>query len=58
MSGVTVGCFNNATQVLRSVEEWSAGVPLEHSIMNAWVKAIEDSEHFVFIEVMISSLLW
>ena len=38
-------------QVLRSVEEWSAGVPLEHSVMNAWVKAIEEAEHFVFIEV-------
>jgi phospholipase D1/2 len=47
-----------SAQVLRSVEEWSAGVPLEHSIMNAWVKAIEDSEHFVFIEqqFFISSL--
>ena len=40
------------TQMLRSVCEWSAGVPLEHSIMNAWIQAIDKAEHFIFIEVI------
>jgi phospholipase D1/2 len=46
-------------QVLRSVTEWSAGVPLEHSIMNAWIHAIERAEHFIYIEqqFFISSLM-
>ncbi|KAI9725434.1 MAG: Phospholipase D1 [Chrysothrix sp. TS-e1954] len=39
-------------QMLRSASEWSIGTPntVEHSIMNAYVKLIEDSEHFVYIE--------
>ena len=39
-------------QLLRSSSTWSTGTPniTEHSIMNAYVKMIEESEHFVHIE--------
>ena len=39
-------------QLLRSSSMWSTGTPnvTEHSIMNAYVKMIEESEHFVHIE--------
>ncbi|KAL4894339.1 hypothetical protein BDV59DRAFT_17177 [Aspergillus ambiguus] len=39
-------------QILRSSSSWSTGTPdiTEHSIMNAYVKLIEESEHFVYIE--------
>ncbi|KAH8688861.1 hypothetical protein BGW36DRAFT_421216 [Talaromyces proteolyticus] len=39
-------------QILRSSSMWSTGTPdvTEHSIMNAYVKLIEQSEHFVYIE--------
>ncbi|OJD19879.1 hypothetical protein AJ78_00239 [Emergomyces pasteurianus Ep9510] len=39
-------------QILRSSSTWSTGTPdvTEHSIMNAYVKMIEQSEHFVYIE--------
>lgn len=39
-------------QILRSACNWSLGTPdvTEHSIMNAYVKLIEQSEHFVYIE--------
>ncbi|PCH02254.1 Phospholipase D family [Penicillium occitanis (nom. inval.)] len=39
-------------QILRSAGNWSLGTPdvTEHSIMNAYVKLIEQSEHFVYIE--------
>ena len=39
-------------QILRSCAMWSMGTPdrVEHSIMNAYVKTIEQSEHFVYIE--------
>ncbi|KAJ6153804.1 Phospholipase D eukaryota [Penicillium chermesinum] len=39
-------------QILRSSSMWSTGTPdvTEHSIMNAYVKLIEESEHFVYIE--------
>ncbi|GCB82152.1 hypothetical protein scyTo_0021540, partial [Scyliorhinus torazame] len=36
-------------QVLRSVECWSAGSS-EHSIYNAYLHVIRDSQHFVYIE--------
>ncbi|CAI8009389.1 Phospholipase D2 [Geodia barretti] len=51
--------LTTSAQMLRSVCEWSAGVPLEHSIMNAWIQAIDKAEHFIFIEqqFFISSLL-
>ncbi|KAH8428924.1 phospholipase D [Aspergillus melleus] len=39
-------------QILRSSSAWSTGTGdlTEHSIMNAYVKLIEESEHFVYIE--------
>ncbi|KAF2095689.1 phospholipase D, partial [Rhizodiscina lignyota] len=38
-------------QMLRSACEWSLGIGKpEHSIMNAYVKLIEESDHFVYIE--------
>ena len=39
-------------QILRSAGPWSLGTPdkTEHSIMNAYIKLIEESEHFVYIE--------
>ena len=39
-------------QILRSCAMWSIGTPdkTEHSIMNAYVKMIEQSDHFVYIE--------
>lgn len=39
-------------QILRSASWWSIGTPdqTEYSIMNAYVKMIEQSEHFVYIE--------
>ncbi|KAI9782641.1 MAG: Phospholipase D1 [Peltula sp. TS41687] len=39
-------------QILRSSCWWSMGTPdkTEHSIMNAYVKSIEQSEHYVYIE--------
>ena len=38
-------------QILRSVGEWSAGVPTEQSILHAYIDAIEKAEHFIYIEV-------
>ncbi|EGO24033.1 hypothetical protein SERLADRAFT_362129 [Serpula lacrymans var. lacrymans S7.9] len=39
-------------QICRSAGPWSLGTPgrIEHSIQNAYLKAIELSEHFVYIE--------
>ncbi|KXN92484.1 Phospholipase D1 [Leucoagaricus sp. SymC.cos] len=37
-------------QVVRSVSDWSHGVLTEHSIQNAYIKLIEDAEHFIYIE--------
>lgn len=39
-------------QMLRSASEWSLGTPkkTEHSIMTAYCKLIQTSEHFVYIE--------
>ena len=39
-------------QILRSACWWSIGTPnyTEHSIMNAYIKLIEQSDHFVYIE--------
>ncbi|MCJ1341535.1 Phospholipase D1 [Bachmanniomyces sp. S44760] len=39
-------------QILRSCCEWSMGTPgkVEHSIMNAYIKMIEQSEYFVYVE--------
>ncbi|KAK3115484.1 hypothetical protein LTR53_005141 [Teratosphaeriaceae sp. CCFEE 6253] len=37
-------------QLMRSCTKWSHGVPLEHSIANAYIETIRDSQHFVYIE--------
>ena len=46
--GLTGTC---EVQILRSAAGWSLGIEeAEHSIQNAYIKMIEDSEHFVYIE--------
>ncbi|RPA96574.1 phospholipase D [Choiromyces venosus 120613-1] len=49
-------------QILRSASSWSLGTPstTECSIMNAYIKSIELSEHFVYIEnqFFITSTEW
>jgi phospholipase D1/2 len=37
-------------QIVRSCTKWSAGIPTEHSIQDAYISAIENSQHFVYIE--------
>ncbi|KAF2102573.1 phospholipase D/nuclease [Rhizodiscina lignyota] len=45
------GPLGGATcQITRSCAKWSAGFPLEHSIANAYIQVIKNSEHFVYIE--------
>ena len=39
-----------ACQIARSCTKWSHGIPLEHSIANAYMEVIRNSEHFVYIE--------
>ncbi|KAL2071638.1 hypothetical protein VTL71DRAFT_12873 [Oculimacula yallundae] len=47
-SGLTGTC---EVQILRSAADWSLGITeTEHSIMNAYCKMIEESEHFVYME--------
>ena len=43
-------------QILRSASQWSAGIKVvEHSIMNAYVEIIRYAEHFIYIEVSVTS---
>ncbi|RXK34159.1 hypothetical protein BBD39_06110 [Arsenophonus endosymbiont of Bemisia tabaci Asia II 3] len=37
-------------QIVRSCTQWSHGVPLEHSIADAYIDVIRRSEHFVYME--------
>ncbi|KAL8725613.1 MAG: hypothetical protein Q9166_007248 [cf. Caloplaca sp. 2 TL-2023] len=37
-------------QIVRSCAKWSHGVPVEHSIQNAYIDLIQRSQHFVYIE--------
>ena len=37
-------------QLVRSCTKWSHGVPTEHSIANAYISVIENSQYFVYIE--------
>ena len=37
-------------QVVRSSDDWSSGILLEHSIQNAYCQVIENAEHYVYIE--------
>ncbi|KAI6710295.1 hypothetical protein JHW43_007196 [Diplocarpon mali] len=47
-SGLTGTC---EVQILRSAADWSLGLThVEHSIMTAYCKMIEESEHFVYME--------
>ena len=36
--------------MLRSVGDWSIGQETEHSIQNAWIDAINNANHFIYIE--------
>ncbi|KAM5382047.1 hypothetical protein ACJZ2D_002649 [Fusarium nematophilum] len=46
--GLTGTC---EVQILRSAATWSLGIEqTEHSIQNAYIKMIEESEHFVYME--------
>uniref|UniRef100_A0A672KUH5 Phospholipase n=1 Tax=Sinocyclocheilus grahami TaxID=75366 RepID=A0A672KUH5_SINGR len=49
------GCTQTNVQVLRSASDWSAGIKYhEESIHTAYVNAIENSEHYIYIEVLMS----
>jgi phospholipase D1/2 len=37
-------------QILRSSCDWSSGILVEHSIMNAYCEIIRNAEHYVYIE--------
>lgn len=37
-------------QIVRSCSKWSHGVATEHSIVNAYISIIHDSQHFIYIE--------
>lgn len=37
-------------QIVRSCSKWSHGVRTEHSIANAYINVIENSQHFLYIE--------
>jgi phospholipase D1/2 len=37
-------------QIVRSSDDWSSGILLEHSIQNAYAEVIEKAEHYVYIE--------
>ncbi|KAF7503032.1 hypothetical protein GJ744_004708 [Endocarpon pusillum] len=37
-------------QLVRSSDDWSSGILLEHSIQNAYCEVIENAEHYVYIE--------
>ncbi|KAJ5690612.1 Phospholipase D/Transphosphatidylase [Penicillium macrosclerotiorum] len=41
---------NMSCQIVRSCAKWSNGSPLEHSIQDAYVAIIKNSQHFVYIE--------
>uniref|UniRef100_A0A672ZA81 Phospholipase n=1 Tax=Sphaeramia orbicularis TaxID=375764 RepID=A0A672ZA81_9TELE len=44
-------CVQTKVQILRSAADWSAGIKYhEESIHNAYVHAIKNSQHFIYIE--------
>ncbi|XP_040921573.1 phospholipase D1 isoform X1 [Toxotes jaculatrix] len=44
-------CVPTKVQILRSASDWSAGIKYhEESIHNAYIHAIQNSQHFVYIE--------
>lgn len=46
--------YMSFAKVLRSADRWSTGT-CENSIHNAYINAIENSEHYIYIEVMQAS---
>ncbi|KAG4442024.1 hypothetical protein IFR05_002492 [Cadophora sp. M221] len=44
------GSSGMSIQLVRSCTEWSNGVAKEHSIANAYIEVIRNSQHFVYIE--------
>lgn len=42
-------------QLCRSACPWSSGHPTEHSIANAYIDAITNAQHFIYIENQVSS---
>ena len=42
--------YNVRIQLLRSVDNWSAGQKHEASIYNAYIDAIKNAQHFIYIE--------
>lgn len=44
------GSGDLSIQLCRSCTEWSSGHPTEHSIANAYIEAIGNARHFVYIE--------
>ena len=47
------GSFQEAgitCQIVRSCTKWSHGVPTEHSIANAYIEVIRNSQYFIYIE--------
>lgn len=41
-------------QLCRSCTDWSAGFKTEHSIANAYISAITNAQHFVYMENQVS----
>lgn len=37
-------------QIVRSSDDWSSGILLDHSIQNAYAEVIENAQHYVYIE--------
>ncbi|KAK5044522.1 hypothetical protein LTR84_010733 [Exophiala bonariae] len=37
-------------QIVRSSDDWSSGILLDHSIQNAYIEVIEKAQHYVYIE--------
>ena len=37
-------------QIVRSACQWSHGIPVEHSIANAYIEIIKKAQHFIYIE--------
>lgn len=44
------GGTNMRCQLLRSCTKWSNGTPTEHSVQNAYIDVIQNSQHFIYIE--------
>uniref|UniRef100_A0A8P4G3R9 Phospholipase n=1 Tax=Dicentrarchus labrax TaxID=13489 RepID=A0A8P4G3R9_DICLA len=51
LSFTVPGSTKAKVQVLRSADRWSTGT-CENSILNAYIQTINNSEHYIYIEVM------